>query len=276
MTRKRMTERFPMLLPLRKLQRKVFFYTGMRFDSNRYACTIGEKLLDHHVFSTKSTLINQGSGYDIKYQINKVDNLKLVAKTMNKVLILPGETFSFWMLAKDAEKFGEYKEGLVIINDKITPRKGGGICQMSNLLFWLFIHTPLTIVERHAHSTESIPQPKGELPEGVDATISEGWMDIKVKNETREIFQLSLTFDQKFLYGEIKSDTFQDVTYRIKSKNVRYRKEAGKIYRYNQILKEGYSLREERLISRERILDNRVEIQYDIEKEIGKVWEEGD
>lgn len=273
MKRKRITERFPFLLPIRKFQRNLFFYTQMKFDANRYSNTIAKELLEFQVFSTKSTLINHNSGYDLKYQINKVDNLKLVAKTMDKVTISPGETFSFWMLAKDAEKHGKYKDGLVLVNNQIRPLKGGGICQLSNLLFWLFIHTPLTIVERHAHSTETIPQPKGELPEGVDATISEGWLDIKLKNETRETFQLSLTFDEDFLYGRILSDTFQEVIYSIKSENLRYAKEDQKIYRYNQIYKEGHSFSTNKMLSREMILDNKVEIQYDIESEIGFVKE---
>jgi len=273
MKRKRITERFPFLLPIRKFQRNLFFYTQMKFDSNRYSNTLAKDLLEYEVFSAKSTLINHNSGYDLKYQINKVDNLKLVAKTMDGVIILPGETFSFWMLAKNAEKHGKYKDGLVLINNQIRPLKSGGICQLSNLLFWLFIHTPLTIVERHSHSTETIPQPKGEFPEGVDATISEGWLDIKLKNETRETFQLSLTFDEDFLYGRILSDTFQEILYSIKSENLRYAKEDQKIYRYNQIYKKGHSFSTNKMLSREMILDNKVEIQYDIESEIGFVKE---
>lgn len=39
MTRKRVTERFPWLLPIRQAQRKIFFYVGMRLDKNTYAQT---------------------------------------------------------------------------------------------------------------------------------------------------------------------------------------------------------------------------------------------
>ncbi|HGC6131589.1 TPA: hypothetical protein ACIZFH_003299, partial [Enterococcus faecium] len=42
MDRKRLTQRFPFLLPMRRAQRKMCFYAGMRFDGCRYAQTIGE------------------------------------------------------------------------------------------------------------------------------------------------------------------------------------------------------------------------------------------
>lgn len=269
MERKRVTERFPFLIPIRKFQRKIFFYLKMRTDSNKYARKISKDLLEYKVFSGKSKLVNSESGYDIKYQINKIDNLKLVASTMNKVIIEPNETFSFWMLAKDAEKGGKYKEGLVMVNNQIVPLKGGGVCQMSNLLFWLFIHTPLTIIERHPHSAETMPPLKGDAPAGVDATIAEGWLDLKVKNETQESFQLLIEFDDEFMYGRILSNTFQEIIYTVKSENLRYTRENQKIYRYNQIYKEGHSFFKKNLVSRELILDNKYEIKYDIESEIG-------
>ncbi|SMP55976.1 glycopeptide resistance accessory protein VanW [Anoxynatronum buryatiense] len=268
MHKKRITERFPFLLPIRKVQRKMFFYTQMKMDFNKYARKISADLLEHTVFSAKSKLINSDSGYDIRYQINKIDNLKLVANTMNKIIIAPNETFSFWMLAKNAESAEKYKEGLVMVNNQIVPLKGGGLCQMSNLLFWLFIHTPLTIVERHPHSAETIPQPKGDIPEGVDATIAEGWKDLKVKNETQETFQLAIEFDDEFIYGTVFSNQLQEVIYTVKSENLKYTRENQKIYRYNQIYKEGYHFSKKNMVSRELVLDNKYEIKYDIESEI--------
>lgn len=268
MSRKRITEKFPFLLPIRKFQRNVFFYMGMKMDGNKYAKTIANELLGHKVFTTKAQMVNPNSGYDIQYQINKVDNLKLVASTISKVLIKPGETFSFWMLAKDAEKNGKYKEGLAMVNNKIVPIKGGGLCQISNLLFWLFLHTPLTVVERHPHSAETMPQPKGHMPEGVDATIAEGWLDLKVKNETEETFQILIEFDEEYIYGTILSNKFQEVIYSVESKNLRYTKENGKIYRYNQIYKNGHCFFKKNLVSSELVLNNKYEIRYDLGPEI--------
>lgn len=121
MRRKRLTERFPFLLPLRKLQRKIFFYLKMKLDSNDYAREKSDEPLAYKIFTASSRMINPNSGFDLEYQINKVHNLKLVAKTMDGIIIRPNEVFSFWMLAREAEKYGEYKEGLTLVNDKTIP-----------------------------------------------------------------------------------------------------------------------------------------------------------
>ncbi len=267
MKRKRLTERFPFLLPLRKFQRKLFFYLKMFFDSNTYSKRKCRDLLEYEVFSTKSVMINPNSGYDIQYQINKVENLKLAASTINGIVIEPGETFSFWMLVKNAEKNGDYRDGLTVVNNKTIPVKGGGLCQISNMLFWLFLHIPLSIVERHPHSAETIPHSKGDMPVGVDATIAEGWLDLKVKNETDERYQILIDFDEDTMYGAILSNKIQTIKYEVISENVRYKRENERIYRYNDIYKVTKlgNIKE----SKELILNNKYEIQYDIEAEIG-------
>ena len=268
MKRKRLTERFPFLLPLRKFQRKIFFYLQMKFDSNKYAKK-KDKVLDHKIFTAKSKMINPNSGFDIEYQINKVHNLKLVAKTMDRIIIEPNEVFSFWVLAKDAKKYGEYKDGLVVVNDQTIPQKGGGLCQISNLLFWLFLHTPLAIIERHPHSAETIPL-QGEIPPGVDATIAEGWKDIKVKNDTHLRYQIVFEFDDEFIYGSIYSDKDTDVIYDIQSENLMYAKEKDEVYRYNEIYRIERRARDNEILGKELVLKNKTEIKYEIEKSLYK------
>ena len=104
MTRKRMTQIFPFLLPLRQKQRKLFFYLGMRLDKNTYAERKQARPLSCQVCKTEALMINEGSGFPLKYQYNKVHNLKLAAKKIDGFLIRPGETFSFWKAAKDADR----------------------------------------------------------------------------------------------------------------------------------------------------------------------------
>ena len=86
MARKRITELMPFLLPLRVWQRNLFYQIGLRLDKNKYAKKIG-RLLDYEVCFEKTLMINENSGYDIKYQKNKVDNLKIISQPMNHILI---------------------------------------------------------------------------------------------------------------------------------------------------------------------------------------------
>ena len=65
MAAKRLTQIFPFLLPLRRWQRRLFFYTKMRFDRNKYSKRILEKPLPYDICSISSVLINKNSGWTL-------------------------------------------------------------------------------------------------------------------------------------------------------------------------------------------------------------------
>lgn len=263
MGRIRLTQVFPFLLPLRKRQRKFCFYLKMRLDRNRYAHTIQTECLPYTVFSAQSALINPDSGFDLQYQYNKVFNLKLASQPMDHLVIQPGETFSFWQLVRHADRQTPYKEGLVLSDGKIQPIQGGGLCQLSNTLFWLFLHSPLTVIERHGHAIEAFPTPnQGDIPPGVDATVSEGWLDLKVRNQTDLPFQLIFSFDEETMSIHLLTTQQLALCYHIEGRHLHYTRKKNHIYEqidiYRQILDR---------VSRQPLADtllyhNRCEIQY--------------
>lgn len=228
--RKRLTQIFPFLLPLRQWQRKKLFYLEMFLDGNHYTKERQKNLLPYTVFETSSLMLNENSGFDMQYQINKVHNLKLAAKTINKVIIAPNDTFSFWQLVRWADRYEKYKDGLNLVDGKIIGSYGGGLCQLSNMLFWMFLHTPLTVIERHGHAVESFPSTTEDLPCGTDATISEGWLDLKVRNDTDNVFQIELSFDDRFMHGRILSQTPICTDYKVFNSNVFYVKREERNY----------------------------------------------
>ncbi len=235
MSAKRVTERFPFLLPLRRFQKKRCFYAKMALDRNHYAKVKDPAVLSYEIFSATSKMINEHSGYDIRYQYNKVHNLKLAAAPIHRVLIRPGETFSFWMLVRGADRHQRYLDGLNLENGKIVGSYGGGLCQLSNLLFWLFLHTPMTIVERHGHRVESFPPAGEQLPAGTDATIHEGWLDLKVRNDTEACYQILLAFTDTDLCGSIHCDEPAQYRYEVYNGPVRYTCRQGKTRQHAQV-----------------------------------------
>lgn len=88
----------------------------MYFDRNRYAKIKAPELLPFRIYEAKSKLLNENTGFDMKYQENKVFNLRLAAEPVNGILIRPGETFSFWQRVRYAEKNARYKDGLCVVN----------------------------------------------------------------------------------------------------------------------------------------------------------------
>ena len=106
---------------------------------------------------------------------------------------------------------------------------------MSNVLFWVFLHTPLTIIERHPHLIEDFPSPDKDIPVGVDATINEGWQDLKVKNNTNQTFKIKISFDDRYLVIAIYADTPSDKEYSIYNKNISYQKIDNAIYQTAEV-----------------------------------------
>ncbi|MCL2169013.1 MAG: VanW family protein [Defluviitaleaceae bacterium] len=221
-----LTKRFPFLLPIRRFQRKLFFYIGMWLDHRRYARGMSLTALPHTVFLASSELYNQNTGFDMIYQENKVHNLRVLAKSLRGLTIKPGETFSFWQAARRADRHEPYRDGLVLKDGELTVARAGGLCQMSNLLFWMFLHSPLTIVERHSHRVKNFATPEG-MPEGVDAAISEGWLDLKLTNETDIAFQIDIEFSETHITGILYADKELATAYEIQSRDVTYFEQEG-------------------------------------------------
>lgn len=268
MSRKRITELFPWLLPLRKKQRLLCFYTGMSLDRNHYSSQQLETLLPYQLFETSCPMYNSETGFDMVYQENKVFNLKLAAKTLDRIIIRPGETFSFWKLVRYADKHTPYKDGLVVSNGKLQTLPGGGLCQMSNLLFWLFLHTPLTIVERHGHRMKDFPEPPSDAPIGVDATVSEGWLDLKVKNETDHTFQIVISFDEKNIKGCVLTDIEPTFDFHITNGKPLYYRKNGRIFEEVDIIQSLVTLSGKECVSSKLLYRNCCEIGYQLPEDV--------
>lgn len=221
MARKQLTQIFPFLLPLRQKQRKLFYYTAMQFDENNYAKDTNRGVpFTHHVHTIRSEIINPDTGCDIKYQENKYYNLELASNELQQLLIRPGETFSFWNALRYADKYMPYKDGLVLVNGKMQTEYGGGLCQLSGMLYELFMHSPLTVIERHNHPTKSFALQTESQLEAMDATVSEGWLDLKVKNETDMTFELSVEFSDNIIAINLHADTYQPFQYKVENEEL--------------------------------------------------------
>lgn len=267
MTRKRITQRFPWLTPLRQWQRKKCFYGGMYLDGHRYAAqkksSIPGQTLLHRA---KSSLYNKDTGFPMIFQENKVWNLRLAAAALDGLVIGPGETFSFWKSIRHADRDTPYKEGLVVVDGDLTTAPGGGLCQMSNLLFLLFLHSPLTIVERHPHQVKAFPDPEEGGLIGVDATVVEGWLDVKVKNDGYNTFRLEIALSDEDLVGKLFYDGEEDIYYRITNEDVVYIKEGGMIFQEADVIRHWERRGRRDAITSQKLYQSRCRIGYPLEE----------
>ncbi len=239
MTRLRLTQIAPWLLPLRKKQRLFCFYAKMRLDGRRYATELSAHPLPEQLFAASTPLYNRQTGMPMLYQDNKVFNLKLAAATLNGLLIKPGEVFSFWQLVRWADARTPYREGLVQRDGRLQTVPGGGMCELSNFLFWLLLHAPVQIVERHGHRRREFPAPASDKPCGVDATVAEGWLDLKLQNISNSVLQIRLNFDDEQLHGQVLAEQAGLPGYEIINGQVRYLSRQGAVYEEAQVVRRG-------------------------------------
>ena len=116
------------------------------------------------IFEHRTPLRRPLNGDGASLQDNKINNLTLAVHKINNCLVKPGKIFSYWRLIGNLTKRKGYKEGMVLKQGRVDKGTGGGLCQLSNLIYWMTLHTPLTITERWRHGYDVFPDVKIELP----------------------------------------------------------------------------------------------------------------
>lgn len=229
----------------------------------KYARRIEKEPLAEEIISHSSPLIRKLKNVDMVYQYNKVENLKIAIKTMNGLVLKPGEIFSFWKLVGKTTRRKGYKTGFTLDQGKVKPGIGGGLCQLSNLIYWMSLHTPLTVIERHRHSYDVFPDVDRKLPFGCGATVSYNYVDLQIKNTTSHLFQLALGTDEINLLGQWRSDYPIDTNYQVVERDHSIQHEVSGVYsRKNRLYRETWSKESEKLIDSELIAENHALMMY--------------
>jgi vancomycin resistance protein VanW len=196
---------------LRVTMGKILFtmkrYIEWKINNKSFSRKSQNGLLSHLHVTHATPLYRPLVKVDDWLQENKIVNLKIASQKINNVIINPGETFSFWKLVGKPTTSKGYKEGMQLFYGTILPGVGGGLCQLTNLLFWMFLHTPLTITERHRHTFDVFPDTNRKQPFGSGATCSYNYIDLRCKNETVFPFQINCRVTATHLEGSIRSDT---------------------------------------------------------------------
>ena len=146
-------------------------------------------------------LVRRLAGMDPVLQHNKVVNLRLAAERLDGLVLLPGQRLSFWREVGPPNRRRGFVEGAVLVRGKVHAGVGGGLCQMTNLLYWMTLHTPLTVVERWRHSYDVFPDAERTQPFGSGATCAWPSLDLQVENRTGTAWRLSISLDERSLHG---------------------------------------------------------------------------
>ena len=231
----RLTARHPWLFPLAcRLHRARRRLAWMTSDS-RWASTREPSSLSTRVKRHRSLLLRELGESEMWLQHNKVVNLSLAAGRVDGLLIRPGETFSFNRVVGNCTRRKGYVEGMRLSNGDARVGVGGGICQLANLLHWMFLHSPLTVLERSEHSFDPFPDNGRVLPWGVGCSIVYNYVDLVVRNDTETTFQLQVAVGDRYLEGELRATEALPHTYRVFARDEQFLRYGEQYYRRNEI-----------------------------------------
>lgn len=202
----------------------------------RIARAYSETPLPCAVYSHKSLIRRQLGDVDMRLQENKAENLRLAAPCVDGILIRPGETFSFWALVGHCTARKGYREGLTLSNGKTHAGVGGGMCQFTNLLHWMALHSPLEITEHHHHDRYDLfPDFGRQVPFGCGTSIQYNNLDYRLYNGTDNTFQLRVWTNETHLCGELRAEQPLPFRWHIAETQSRFVREGKDLYRENVV-----------------------------------------
>lgn len=127
--------------------------------------------IERKIMEFSTSLISSSEG--------RLFNVNSAAQATDGMVLKPGDVFDYGKIVALAEDTYGFREAPVILNGKLVPGIGGGICQVSSTLYSAAIRMGMDIVERRNHSL-----PVRYLPKGQDATFATGSINFRFRNNT--------------------------------------------------------------------------------------------
>jgi len=262
--RRALSSRFPafkkpilwMRRSMRTLENKLDFRIRAHKEKEFFDCVVARH---------QSLLRRKLGDSDPRLQEQKVTNLRQAAEKLNGVVINPGDIFSLWSLIGAPTYKRGFVDGMLLSNGRVVEGVGGGLCQLSNFLFWIFLHAPIQVVERYHHSMDVFPDSGRTLPFGSGATILYNFVDLKLRNVSDQPLQLKIWLTDKHLKGQIRSRERISEKFHVFEKEHYFIKRGSQYFRYNQIYREAKVNGE--LIHTEKIAHNFAPTLYEVTPE---------
>ncbi|MFZ7133286.1 MAG: VanW family protein [Eubacteriales bacterium] len=249
-------------IKLGKIYYTIKRYIKWYFGKQDFANEINDKLLPFIISEHKTPLFRKLKDVDMWLQYNKIKNLEVALKALNRVVLYPEQTFSYWKLIGKPMRRRGYVDGMVLFYGKYGLGVGGGLCQLSNLIYWVTLHTNLTVIERHRHSYDVFPDSNRNQPFGSGATCSFNYLDLQIKNNTAQAYQLHLFLTKEYLVGEWRSVEKSENNYEVYEKEHWISHEYwGGYIRHNKIHRYVYD-KEQKMIDDEYITENHAIMMY--------------
>ena len=260
-----LSERYPWIYTLRVAEMRLERRMADRLSAARFADRQDPERLPVVVTRHRSLLRRRLGTTDPRLQETKIVNLGLAARTVDGLLIGPGETFSFWRRVGPPSARRGYQEGLVLFNGSVSSGTGGGLCQLANLLHWMVLHTPLEVTERHHHPFDPFPDDRRVLPFGTGASVFYNYVDLRVRNPTSQPFQLEVWLTDRDLRGRILTDVPLPMAYHVFEVGDRFERAAEGVVRCNEVWRRTVDRPTGRVLAEDLLMRNRSRVGYPVD-----------
>ena len=229
----------------------------------KFAKTRSKNILPVTIYKMSSGLIKRGKGIDPVLQQNKAVNIDLAGRKMNRLVIMPGEEFSFWYTVGKTTKRRGFKDGRVLEKNSLKPGIGGGLCNLSNTIHNLVLRSPLDVTEFHQHSDALAPDGDHRVPFSSGTSVSYNYIDYRFKNNTDQCFQLLVSVKDEKLFAELRAQHEIPYEYVLEEEGHHFRREGEKFYRVSKIYRLTKDKESGEVLKKELVLDNHSEVMYD-------------
>lgn len=135
------------------------------------AATLKEKLFE-------TSLGSYSTSYGTS-TANRCANIARAASLINGTVVAPGEVFSFNDTVGHRTKENGFYTAKEYVDGQSVDGIGGGTCQVSSTLYSAVLYADMNIVERLNHMMTV-----GYIPLGQDATVADGGVDFKFRNNS--------------------------------------------------------------------------------------------
>jgi len=234
-----------------------------RFSRGRFASRRGVEAAAFPclVFPHRARLVREYPEPWYSLQQNKIVNLRIAAARIDGVTIAPGESFSFWRLVGRTSRRKGYLAGMTIVDGRLDVSLGGGLCQLSNALYWVALHLGCTVSERHRHSFDCFPDSYRTVPFGAGATVYYNYVDLRFRNDGQETFRFAVRLDGEHLHVEAFADRKPRYRYRVIEDDHRFVADGQARWRENDLYR--LRLHGDEVVEREHLAHNRGRVLYE-------------
>ncbi|WP_199731625.1 VanW family protein [Cohnella endophytica] len=257
-------KKIPALYNLRIMQLRLQRHILNLNPAIHYSMTRSSERLKFPIMRHQSLLRRKLGTSDPKLQENKITNLRISSSKIDGIMIKPGETFSFWKLVGKTTSKKGYIEGLQLSQGEVKTGIGGGVCQLANLLFWLFLHSPLELRERYHHSFDPFPDDRRVLPFGSGASVFYNYVDLRFYNNTESTFQITVWLTHDHIKGSIHCNHNWPNSYHVEERGHRFIRANGKNFRENEIWRKVVDKITGNTVLHEMMIKNFSEVKYEV------------